>query len=115
VFEGSFGAQGGKLDGTGSISVKRVESQSVTVDGTEFRLAHRYTLPSLDQRKGGTVGHMRDTAFVRAIPADPFSAGKARETASLVQDLVALAMHRAAGVIWLRLEVAGTDWVLPGR
>jgi hypothetical protein len=112
VFEGFLGAPEGKLDGTGSISVKRVESQSVTVGGTEFRLAHRYTLPSFDQRKGATVGHMRDTAFVRAVPADPFSVGKARETASLMQDLVALAMNRAAGVIWLRLQVAEPEGVL---
>lgn len=113
VFEGFIGAPGGTLDGSGSISVKRVESQSVTVDGAEFRLGHRHTLPSFDQRKGATVGHMRDTAFVRAVPADPFPLARARETASFVQDLVAFAMHRAAGVIWLRLEVAETDWALP--
>jgi len=113
VFEGLFGAPGGKLDGTGSISVKRVETKSVVVDGTEFSLTHRHTLPHFDQRKGGTVGQMRDTASVRAVPAVPISVGRARETASLVQDLVAFAMHRAAGVIWLRLEVADTDWVLP--
>lgn len=56
---------------------------------------------------------MRDAAFVRAVPADPFSADEARATAGLVQDLIALATHRAAGVIWLRLEVARTESVLP--
>lgn len=109
VFEGFLGAPDGKIDGTGSISVKPVEAQSVVVDGTEFRLSHRHTLPFFDQRKGGTVGRMRDTAFVRVVPADPFSAGGAREAASLVQDLISLATHRAAGVVWLRLEVAETE------
>lgn len=113
VFEGFLGAPDGKIDGTGSISVKPVETQSVVVDGTEFRLEHRHTLPFFDQRKGGTVGRMRDTAFVRAVPTDPFSVSEARATASLVQDLIALATHRAAGVIWLRLEVAGTEPVVP--
>jgi hypothetical protein len=102
VFEGFLGAPDGKFDGTGSISVKPVEVQSVVVDGTEFRLEHRHTLPFFDERKGGTVGRIRDAAFVRAVPADPFSAGEARATAGLVQVLM----------IWLRLEVAGTESVL---
>ncbi|WP_328768923.1 hypothetical protein [Streptomyces sp. NBC_00286] len=113
VFEGFLGAPGGKIDGTGSISVKPVAAQSVAVDGTEYRLMHTHTLPSFDQRKGGTVGRMRDTASVRAVPSEPFALSAALETASLVQDLIALATHRAAGVIRLRLEVAGTESVLP--
>ncbi len=108
VFEGFLGASDGKPDGTGSISVKPVETQTVMVDGTEFRLVHRHTLPFFEQRKHGTVGRMRDTAFVRVAPTGLYSLSRALETASLVQDLIALATHRAAGVIWLRLEVAGT-------
>jgi hypothetical protein len=52
VFKGSVGAPEGKPDGTGSISVKPVEARSVVVDGTEFRLELRHTLPFLDRRKG---------------------------------------------------------------
>jgi hypothetical protein len=111
VFEGFLGAPGGKLDGTGRISVKPVEIQSVVVHGTEFRLVHRHTLPSFEHRKGGTIGRMRDTAFVRVVPTDPLSLSGALEMASMVQDLIALATHRAVGVIWLRLEVAETDSV----
>ncbi|MFJ8786796.1 HEPN domain-containing protein [Streptomyces sp. NPDC102476] len=113
VFEGFLGAPDGKIDGTGSISVKPVQTRSVLVDGTEFRLQHQHTLPFFDQRKGGTVGRMRDTAFVSVVPAAPFSLGGAREAASLVQDLISLATHRAAGMIWLRLEVAKTEPALP--
>ena len=112
VFEGFLGAPGGKLDGTGRISVKPVEIQSVVVHGTEFRLVHRHTLPSFEHRKGGTIGRMRDTAFVRVVPTDPLSLSGALEMASMVQDLIALATHRAVGVIWLRLEVAETDLYL---
>jgi hypothetical protein len=113
VFQRFYGATDGKIDGTGSISVKPVETQSVLVGGTEFQLQHRHTLPFFDQRKGGTVGRMRDTAFVRVVPTDPFSVGGAREAASLVQDLISLATHRAAGVIWLRVEMAETEPASP--
>lgn len=113
VFEGLLGASDGKPDGSGSISVKPVGTQSVVVEGTEYCLAHRHTLPFFDRRKGGTIGRMRDTAYVRAVPADPFSVSGALQAASLVQDLIALATHRAAGVIWLRLVVAEIDSVLP--
>jgi hypothetical protein len=109
VFEGSLGTLDGKIDGTGSISVKPVKPRSVLVDGTEFRLQHQHTLPFFEQSKGSTVGRMRDTASVRVVPAAPFSVGDAREAASLVQDLISLATHRAAGVIWLLLEVAETE------
>lgn len=113
VFEGFIGAPDGKIDGTGRISVKPVEAQSVVVDDTEYRLVHAHTLPYFDQRKGGTVGCMRDSVSIRVVPAEPFSLSAALQEASLVQDLVSLATHRAAGVIWLRLEVAGSESLLP--
>lgn len=113
VFEGFISAPNGKIDGTGSISVKPVDAQSVVVDGTEYRLVHTHTLPRFDQLKGETVGRMRDTVSIRVTPAEPFSLSAAMNAASQVQDLIALATHRAAGVIWLQLEVAGTDSLLP--
>lgn len=106
VFEGFFSAPDGRPDGSGSISVKPVEAQTVIVGGTEFRLVHQHALPFFDQRRGGTVGRMRDTSFVRIAPACPSSLNGALSSASMVQDLIALATHRAAGVIWLRLELA---------
>lgn len=113
VFEGFLGLSEGKVDGTGRLSVKPVTAQSVVVDGTEYRMAHRHTLPFFDQRKGVTTGRMQDTTSVRVTPADPFTVSAALSAASFVQDLIALATHRAAGVIWLALEVAGTESVLP--
>jgi hypothetical protein len=113
AFEGLLGVPDGKIDGTGRISVKPVEAQSVVVEDTEYCLVHTHTLPYFDQRKGGTVGRMRDTVSIRVAPADPFSLSAALREASLVQDLISLATHRAAGVIWLRVEVAGSESRLP--
>lgn len=109
VFEVSLGTFEDRIDGTGTISVKPVEAQSVTVDGTEYRLVHTYTLPFFDCRKSRTVARMRDTASIRVCPAEPFTLTAALKAANLMQDLIALATHRAAGVIWLRLEVAETE------
>lgn len=113
VFEGIIGASDGRFDGTGHISVKPVEAQSVVVDDTEYRLVHTHTLPYFDQRKGDAVGRMKDTVSIRVAPAEPLSLSAALQEASLVQDLISLATHRAAGVIWLRLEVAGSESQLP--
>lgn len=113
VFEGFLGAPDGKIDGTGRISAKPVEAQSIVVEDTEYRLVHTHTLPYFDQRKGGTVGRMKDTVSIRVAPAEPFSLSVAMREASLVQDLISLATHRAAGVIWLRVEVAGSESQLP--
>ncbi|MCP2285359.1 hypothetical protein APR04_004291 [Promicromonospora umidemergens] len=106
VFKGVFSAPGGRPDGSGTISVEPVEAQSVEVDGTEFVLAHSHTLPFFDYRRGGTVGRMRDTAYMRIVPREATSLSDAMSSARLIQDLIALATHHAAGVIWLRLKLA---------
>ncbi|NEB11287.1 hypothetical protein G3I32_21015 [Streptomyces coelicoflavus] len=110
VFEGFLSAPGGRPDGSGSISVKPVKAQSVEVDGTLFLLAHRHTLPFFDQRRGETVGRMVDIAYVQITRRDKASSlidaiGYAR----LIQDLISLATHRAAGVIWIRLKLASDE------
>ncbi|MER7149408.1 HEPN domain-containing protein [Streptomyces lydicus] len=111
VFEGFLGASGGRPDGSGTISVKPVEVQSVEVDGIEFVLAHRHTLPFFDQRRGGTVGRMSDTAYLQITRREAYSLSDAMGYARLIQDLIALATHRAAGMIWVRLKMASDDAV----
>lgn len=106
IFEATMNMSDGRLDGSGTISVKPVQAQSVVVDGAKFTLGHRHTLPFFDQRRGGTIGRVRDTTFVRVDPAEACSVRDAKDLARLVQDLIALATHRAAGVIWLRLKLA---------
>lgn len=105
VFAGLLSTPDGFPDGNAEISVKPVETQSVQAEGIDFRLAHRHTLPFFDKRRGETVGTMRDTAFIRIVPSDLFSLEDAVRFAGLVQDLIALATHQAAGVLWLRLEL----------
>lgn len=56
---------------------------------------------------------MRDAVSIRVCRAETFSLKTALEDASLIQDLIALATHRSAGVIWLQLEVAGIKAFLP--
>lgn len=113
VFGGSLGTHDGKINGTGTIVVKPVEAQAVTVGDTEYSLVHTHTLPLFDRRKGETVGRMQDTVSIRVRRAEPFALRAALDAANLIQDLIALATHRAAGVIWLQLEIAGTASVLP--
>ena len=106
IFEAFLSAPDGRPDGSGTISVKPVPAQSVVVDGTKFTLGHRHTLPFFDQRRGGTVGRVRGTTFVRVDPVESCSIDDAKDFARLMQDLIAFATHRAAGVIWLRLKLA---------
>lgn len=113
VFSAYHGTRNGIPDGTGTISVKPVAAQSVTVNDTEYRLEHTHTLPFWDWSRGKTVGRMRDVVSIRIRWAEPSALKTALEAASLVQDLIALATHRAAGVIWLQLELAGTKALLP--
>lgn len=113
VFSCYHGYRDGIPDGTGTISVKPVETQRVNVEGVEYSLVHTHILPRLDYRRGATVGRMRETASICVRRDEPFDLRTALEAASLIQDLIALATHRAAGVIWLQLEVAGTQVFLP--
>ncbi|MYV47048.1 HEPN domain-containing protein [Streptomyces sp. SID2888] len=111
VFEGFLSAPSGRPDGSGTISVKPMELQSVEVDGTEFTLMHRHTLPFFDQRRGGTIGRMVDTAYIRITRREASSLSDAIGYARLIQDLIALATHRATGVIWIRLKLVPNDAV----
>ena len=113
VFSAYHGTRNGIPDGTGAISVKPVEAKSVTVNNTEYRLEHAHTLPFWDWSRGKTIGRMCDVVSIRVRWAEPSDLKTALEAASLVQDLIALATHRAAGVIWLQLEIAGTKALLP--
>ena len=113
VFSCYHGYRDGMPDGTGTISVKPVETQRVNVEVAEYSLVHTHVLPRLGYCRGAEVGRMRDTAFICVRRAEPFALRTALEAASLVQDLIALATHRAAGVIWLQLELAGTKAFLP--
>lgn len=106
VFSGSIGVpKGDRPDGSGSVSVRALESVSVVVDGITFSLGHRRSGPSFDKRRGGTTGRIRDTAYVEMTPPEACSLRAATEFVKSIQDLISLATHRAAGVLWLRLKL----------
>lgn len=108
ALEAFWGISEDKIDGTGSISVKPVGVQSVEVDNAEYCLVHTHTLPTLDHRKGETLGTVRDLVFLRVRLTESFPLHEALKKARLLQDLISLAAHRAAGIIWLQLELAGS-------
>ena len=106
VFSGFIGAPEGKrFDGSGSISAKPLESTSVLVDGTEFTLDHLRNPPHFDECRGRTTARMRDTVYCQVAPSTGFSFAEATVCAKSLQDLISLATHRAAGLIWLRLRL----------
>ncbi|WP_422121358.1 hypothetical protein [Propionibacterium freudenreichii] len=71
----------------------------------KWTLAHVLTLPTIDYFRGSTVARTSETAIVRATPDQPCTLNDALRFTRLLQDLVSLATHRAAGVIWLRLTI----------
>lgn len=109
------GVTDGSIDGTGRISAKPVASQLVVVDDTEYRLDHNYTLPRLERRKGATIGRLRDAVSLKVRPRKPLSLRDALGEVRLVQDLISLATHRAAGVLWLCLELGHSEPQPPSR
>lgn len=109
ILEEKFGTTDGCPDGSGVISVDPVPGQKVSVNETTYTLKHRCTWHLRDYLRGSTVISVRDTTFVRVDPAKCCSLNDAKDFAHLVQDLIALATHRAAGVIWLRLKKSTED------
>lgn len=96
-----------RFDGSASISAKPRESTSVSVDGMKFSLEHLRTPPHFDELRGRTTARIRDTVYVQVTPPETRSFPDAIALAKSLQDLISLATHRAAGVIWLRLKLTG--------
>lgn len=106
IFSALISAPEGKgFDGSGSISVRPFKSTSVLVDGTEFILGHLRNPPHFAECRGRTTARIRDTVFLRMVPSAAFSLAEGLSFAKSFQDLISLATHRAAGLIWLRLKL----------
>lgn len=112
TMECTYGASENELDGTASISIKPVASQSVEIDDVEFCLVNQHTLPFFEYFKGQTVGRVCDTVSMRIRPKSPISLNYALDKVKLVQDLISFATDRASGVIWLRLELSQAGYEL---
>lgn len=93
----------------GSVSVEWPEEPSVMIGGTTISLAHELSPGHIDRQRGSTIGTVRDTAFVRIETVEPFSVHEALAFVRRIQDLVSLATHRSAGLLWVRLRAPHDD------
>ncbi|QGH70589.1 hypothetical protein GCE65_14640 [Pseudactinotalea sp. HY158] len=105
VISGSLRTKEGRRNGTGYIVTEPVEDPSTIVNGVVTSLVHEHTLPHVENTRGGSVGRMRETRFVRFQPSEPWSLQIAQEHAKMVQDLLSLALNRPCGLLWTRLRM----------
>lgn len=85
----------------------------VEVDGKIYQVVSGDVSASVDFKKGGNSANVRVQDFWEVSPPSPFSLEKALGEVKMLQDLLSFATCRAAGVIWMQLEVAGTESELP--
>jgi len=105
----TFDAEGKHPTGEGNISVTPVEKREVIVDGTRIGLHHDLTLPNYLRERRGTMGYARDTAVLSVTPDRPSSLEDLDEVIHSMQDLVSLAVHRGAAVLWCQFFVQPAD------
>ena len=103
VFSGSVGVEDDELDGRGTIEARSVDGLTATYEGSTLRLKHHHTLPHFEHRLGSTLARMTDTVVLRVEPDKPAPLSDLQRTLRAIQDLVSLATHRAAGMLWVTL------------
>lgn len=86
---------------------------SVEVDGKTYRVVSDIVNVSAEYKKGGNSANVRVQDFWEVSSPSPFSLEKALDEVKILQDLLSFAACRAAGVIWMQLEVVGTESELP--
>jgi hypothetical protein len=105
----TFDAEGKHPTGGGEITIAPVEKHEVIVDGTKIGLHHYLTLPKYLHERGGTMGYVRDTAVLSVVPDLPSSLRDLDELIHSMQDLVSLAVHRGAAVLWVQFLLPPSD------
>ncbi|WP_298594012.1 HEPN domain-containing protein [uncultured Rothia sp.] len=85
----------------------------VEVDGKIYRVVSENVGVSAKYQKGETFGNVRAQDFWEVSSPPLFSLDKALEEMRMLQGLLSFAACRVAGVIWIQLEVAGTEGELP--
>lgn len=85
----------------------------VEVDGKIYQIVSGDVSTSVDFKKGESSGNLRVQDFWEVSSPSLFSLDKALGEVKILQDLLSFATCRAAGVIWIQLEVAGTESELP--
>lgn len=110
VFSMTLGLEDGdRLDGHGAIEATPVDGHTARYEASTLRLEHHHTLPNFEHRLGSTLGRMTDTAVLYIEPDEPASLLDLRQTVRAMQDLISLATHRAAGVLWIALSMPPED------
>lgn len=95
--------------GESTISIAPVATREVEVAGAKVALQHWLTLPNYVQERRGTMAYARDTAVLSVAPERPTTFGDLDGMVQSIQDLVSLATHRGAAVLWCRLLVNRED------
>jgi hypothetical protein len=99
----SVDAEGKRLTGESKIEISPVEKREVDVDGTTLGLHHWLTMPNYLNERRGALAYARDTAILSITPGRPASLRALEEMVQSMQDLISLAMHQGAAVLWCRL------------
>lgn len=95
------------------ISLVKNNPTPVEVGGKIYQVVSGDVSTSVDFKKGESSGNLRVQDFWEVSSPSLFSLDKALGEVKILQDLLSFATCRAAGVIWIQLEVAGTESELP--
>lgn len=95
------------------ISLVKNNPTPVEVGGKIYQVVSGDVSTSVDFKKGESSGNLRVQDFWEVSSPSLFSLEKALDEVKILQDLLSFAACRAAGVIWIQLEVAGTESEFP--
>jgi len=97
--------EGKKLTGATTLSVTPLETEEVEMDGLTVRLHHWITPPNLVSERQGSMGYARHTPVLSVTHSEAASLDKLEESVHALQDLIHLAVHRGASLLWMRLAM----------
>lgn len=93
---------GNRLSGHSTIKTAPIEKKSVQVEGLTIELDHHITMPNYTHERRGSFGYVRDTVVLSAKGEELLSLREVDGSVQMLQDLVTLAAHRGAAVLWCR-------------
>jgi hypothetical protein len=93
----------------GHIEATSLDARIARIAGLTLRLVHYQTIPSYNSLRGSTMAYIRHFATVKLLAEDSSALKDLRNHARSVQDLVSLGVHRAAGLLWMKLTLPPED------
>ena len=97
----------------GSVEATTLDSRTARRTGVYFRLMHYQTIPNFENQRGSTTGYIRHFATVQLQRESSASLADLRHLARGIQDLVSLGVHRAAGLLWMKLALPPENAIRP--